>query len=218
MAAMLLLRNCVDHGYYRGVKCPECGNEGNFLMNDEEMDSLGRTLAGVLRHFPEKFNIEMDKNGWVNIRALCRGISRRNRNFHWLKPHHIIGLATTDEKGRYQVDDDHVRATYGHSLELDMDDLPDEDIPEFLFYPATPEESALLLETGLRPTDRRKVHLSMAYENAEEAGRHRVENPVILRIKAGAAIEAGYKIRHAASTVFTADEIPSEFLEETHPE
>ena len=35
-------------------------------MSDREANSLGRILALVLRHAPEKFNVDMDINGWVN--------------------------------------------------------------------------------------------------------------------------------------------------------
>ena len=41
-------------------------------MSDREANSLGRILALVLRHAPEKFNVDMDINGWVNTRELSR--------------------------------------------------------------------------------------------------------------------------------------------------
>ena len=34
-------------------------------MSDREAGSLGRMLALVLRHAPEKFNVDMDINGWA---------------------------------------------------------------------------------------------------------------------------------------------------------
>ena len=45
-----------------------CNDEGKFIMSDREANSLGRILALVLRHAPEKFNVDMDINGWVNTR------------------------------------------------------------------------------------------------------------------------------------------------------
>ena len=65
-----MLRQCPEHGYFRGEKCPVCTQKGKFLMNDNELNSLGRILAGILRHFPEKFNLDIDKNGWVVINPL----------------------------------------------------------------------------------------------------------------------------------------------------
>src|SRR5438876_484449 len=54
-----MLKECRSHGYFREEFCPHCGDEGKFLLNDEEVEILGRTMAGVLRHFPERYGLEM---------------------------------------------------------------------------------------------------------------------------------------------------------------
>ncbi|MBN1109405.1 MAG: RNA 2'-phosphotransferase [Methanomassiliicoccales archaeon] len=180
-------------------------------MNEQELDQLGRTLAGALRHFPERFGLDMDEQGFVSIREFINALRNSNRRYHWLRPHHIIAIIETDPKGRYQISNDMMRATYGHSLDLDLR-LPTEDIPERLYYPATPEEADIILETGLRPSDRKMVHLSKTFQDALSAGRVRVENPVILEVDTAAAIEAGNVISKAGKTVFLVREIPPEFL------
>jgi putative RNA 2'-phosphotransferase len=206
-----MLRECGEHGYYRGEACPICGEPGKFLMNEQELEQLGRTLAGVLRHFPERFGLDMDEQGFVNIRDFINALRDGNRRYHWLRPHHIIAIIETDPKGRYQISNDLMRATYGHSLELDLK-LPTENIPDHLYYPATPEEADIILETGLRPSDRKMVHLSKTYQDALNAGKVRVESPIILEIDAVGAIGAGNVISQAGRTVFLAHEIPPEFL------
>ena len=92
--------------------------------------------------------------------------------YHWLRPHHLVAIAETDAKGRYEVKDDRVRATYGHTLEVDLD-LPTENIPDRLYFPVTAEEAAIVLEVGLKPSDRRKVHLSKTAADARAAGKVR---------------------------------------------
>ena len=157
-------------------------------MNDNELNGLGRILAGILRHFPEKFNLEMDKQGWVVISSLINAIRDRSNQYHWFRPHHLLALIETDPKGRYQIRDNMIRATYGHSIDVDLD-LPTDNIPDKLYYPTTKEEVELLLETGLKPSDRKKVHLSLTYEAAENAGKVRVPHPLILEIDAAASID-----------------------------
>ena len=49
-------------------------------MSDREAQSLGRILALVLRHAPEKFGVDMDINGWVNTRELSDAISNQRRH------------------------------------------------------------------------------------------------------------------------------------------
>jgi len=206
-----LIKECRTHGYFRAENCPVCNDAGKFLMNDEEVDQLGRIMAGVLRHFPERFSLSMDSRGWVDVRSIVDAVRARRNQFHWLRSHHIRALAATDPKGRYQVDMDRVRATYGHSLDVDLD-LPTDDIPAELYYPATEEEVGIMLETGLHPSDRKYVHLSRAPENAADAGSRRTEKPVILKVDARGAIAAGTVIKRAGNTVFIAKEIPAEFL------
>lgn len=108
-----------------------------------------------------------------------------------------------------------MRATYGHSKDLDLD-LPTEGIPDVLFYPTTEEESHLLKEAGLRPSDRKMVHLSATFEAALEAGRVRIAQPVILEIDAKAARSSGVVIHKAGKTVYTSKEVPGEFLRRSH--
>jgi len=212
-----MLRECSEHGYFRGDTCPDCNSSGKFLMNADELDRLGRIIAGVLRHFPERFNLNMDDNGYVDLIALIDAIRKRRPQFHWLRQHHLYAIADTDPKGRYQVDDDYIRATYGHSLDIDPD-FPTDDIPDFLFYPTTQEEANILLETGLKPSDRKKVHLSKTSRDAYIAGRHRVDDPIILEVDAKSAIESGIVIKHAGITVYLARDVPETFVSRLNDE
>ncbi|MBN1389206.1 MAG: RNA 2'-phosphotransferase [Candidatus Thermoplasmatota archaeon] len=182
-------------------------------MSSYELESLGRILAGILRHFPEKFGLDMDEEGFVDIYKMVSAIKRkRGDRMRWLRPTHIIGLVETDPKGRYQVDSNHVRATYGHSIELSMS-LPTDNIPERLYYPSDPGEVDQLLKNGLHPVDRTMVHLSKTWNDAYEAGIHREgPDPVIIRIDAEGAQNNGIIIQRAGKTVFTVEEIPSDFL------
>jgi len=211
-----MLRMCRDHGYFRGEECPICGDEGKFLLSDYELESLGRIMAGILRHFPERFHLEMDEEGFVDIYRMVSAIKRkRGDRMRWLRPTHIIGLVETDKKGRYQVENNHVRATYGHSIELSMS-LPTDDIPERLYYPSTKDELEKHLSQGLVPEGRTMVHLSKTYRDAYEAGSHRGgAEPIILRIDADIAQDNGIIIQRAGKTVFTVEEIPSDFIRES---
>ncbi len=206
-----MLKECRSHGYYRDEFCPHCGSEGKFLLHNEEVETLGRTMAGVLRHFPERYGLEMDAHGWVDLRDFLTAIQIRNRRFRFVRQHHVVGLIETDPKGRYQFEDGKIRATYGHSMDVDLD-LPTEGIPDILFYPTTEEETHLLMDAGLRPSDRKMVHLSATFEAAMEAGRVRIQAPVILEIDAKAAREGGVVIHKAGKTVYTSKEVPGEFL------
>lgn len=206
-----MLAECKEHGFYRAEACPECGEKGRFLMNDQELDRLGRIMAGILRHFPDRFDLVMDSYGWVDIRDMVREVRNQKNKMHWLRPHHVKAVADTDAKGRYQVDGGMVRATYGHSIDVVLDDLPMCQT-DTLYFPVSEEELDLVLEAGLHPTDRKKLHLSGSYESAWGAGHVRIEEPIVLKIDAAAAVAAGREIRRAGKQVYIAEDIDSEFL------
>jgi len=207
-----MLRQCLEHGYFRGEVCSKCEEKGRFLMNTEELDRLGRIMAGVLRHFPERFNLDMDDSGFVAISEMIDQVKRRRSQFHWLRPHHIQAIVDTDPKGRYQIKESElVRATYGHSIDVELD-FPVDDIPDNLYYPTTQEELDILLETGLHPSDRKCVHLSQTMNDALVAGRHRVSNPIILEIQAKGCMDDGLMIQHAGTTVYITKEVPPKYI------
>jgi len=206
-----MLKECRSHGYFRDEFCPMCGSEAKFLLNDQEVEMLGRTMAGVLRHFPERYDLEMDKNGWIDLRDFITALQTRNRRLRFLKPHHVVGLIETDPKGRYQFQDGRIRATYGHTFDVELD-LPTENIPDALYYPTSEADWPNLQAGGLKPGDRKMVHLSRTYEAALEAGRVRNPNPVIVEIDAKGARAGGNVIMKAGKTVYLTQVVPGEFL------
>lgn len=212
-----MIRECEEHGYYKGEECSECGLRGKFIMSDEEIENLGKTTAGILRHFPDKYGLDMDNRGWVDVEHYVKSLRNRQKRFHWLREYHIRALAATDPKGRYQIENEHIRATYGHSIDIDLD-LPSEDLPDTLFIPTTSKEADLLLEGGIKPSDRTYVHLSGTYESAVEAGSVRTDEPVILKVDAKKALDDGETIMKAGKEVYIAKEIPPEYLSKYEPE
>ncbi len=212
-----MLKECAQHGYFRGDSCPVCGEPARFLMDDRELDHLGRVVTGILRHFPDKYGLQVDPQGWIPLPQMVRAIGGQHRGYRWLRIHHIVAIAETDPKGRYEIKDDRIRATYGHTLDVDLD-LPTENIPDELFFPVTPEEVTVVLEVGLKPTDRRKVHLSKTAQDARAAGSVRTPNPVILAIDAKAARARGVVIKQAGKTVYLVDQVPAEYLRQLPPE
>ena len=206
-----MLKECPQHGYFRDENCPVCGQGGRFLMNDRELDHLGRVMTGVLRHFPEKYGLAVDEHAWIELPKLVQAINTRHRGYHWLRVHHLVAIAESDPKGRYEVKDDRIRATYGHTLDVALD-LPTENVPNALYFPVTPEEAAIVLEVGLKPSDRKRVHLSRTAQDAHAAGSVRTPEPVILEVDAAKAKADGLVIMQAGKTVFLVDQVPSSYL------
>ncbi len=206
-----MLGYCEEHGYYRGKVCPRCNKEGKFIMNDFEVKKLSSVMIGILRHFPEQFGVKLDKHGWGDIEEIAKAISNRVDRFYWVRKRHLIAIALTDEKGRYEVKEGKIRARYAHTIDVDLSDLPKAEL-DTLYYPVTKEEVDIVMEQGIFPTDRKKVHLSATFEKAMEAGKVRDDSPIILKIDAKRAMEDGVDIRKATEDVYLADKIDAKYI------
>jgi len=202
------IRFCPEHGYYRGVECEICGFKGEVILDREKVEKLGRFVSGILRHFPQKFNLEMDENGWVDFEELSRIVSRKYR---WANKWLIKAMVYSDKKGRYEISENRIRARYGHSVDVKLSDyeLAENDI---LYYGTSEEEAHRLLEIGIKPVNQRYVHLSTTIEKGIEVAMLRTDDPIILAIDAKKARESGIKFLKANEFIVLSEEIPPDYI------
>ncbi len=206
------LRVCQRDGPFRGSQCPVCGARGKVLMHENEVEGVGRILAGMLRHFPENYGIRLNDHGWVKIYTIIPVIRAQKRNFWWLTPFHVEALVETDPKGRYQINDrGEIRAAYGHTIPINVDDMPT-DVPAKLYYQTTDEELEFIRETGISPSDKSWIHLSLTARQAFVSGLFHIDSPAVVDIDAAALEEAGYPVYRATEDVFLVGEIPPQFV------
>ncbi len=213
------LRECYVHGPFRGEECPTCGNQSKLLMSEEEINVLSKILAGMLRHFPERYGVQLNDHGWVRISTIIPAIRIQTRHFRWLTPRHIEDLVRTDTKERYQVNENHeIRAKYGQSIPVLLDDLPTDSIPDKLYYQTTPEELDLINETGINPSDKTWVHLSKTYRQAYVSGLYHVDDPCIVEIDVPKLTTDGIPVYRANEEIFLVASIPTGYFTEAQKE
>ncbi|WP_406670682.1 RNA 2'-phosphotransferase [Methanolobus sp. ZRKC4] len=204
-----MIRKCKQHGYFRGDLCPECDDEGRYVLDDEREERLGRFVSGSLRHFPDDVGLEMDLQGWVDMDILCDIMKKR---YKWGTMERLVSLVESDKKGRYEIDGSFIRARYGHSVEVDLvSDYPENDLP-YLYYGVSQEEADMLLENGITPVRQCYVHLSTSLDKAMRAASIHTENPVIFEIDANAAQQDGVDIVTVNADIVLARGIPPEYL------
>jgi putative RNA 2'-phosphotransferase len=150
----------------------------------------------------------MDENGWVDFDALVRVVSRKYR---WANQWLVKAMIYSDEKKRYELKGNKIRARYGHSVKVKLDDYPvaEEDL---LYYGTGEEEAHRLLEIGIKPVNQTYVHLSTTIEKSEEVARLRTDEPIILEIDARKAKEDGIRIIKVNDHIALAEEIPPRYI------
>jgi putative RNA 2'-phosphotransferase len=202
-----MIRECPKHGYFRGEIC-ECGETGDFILDTERTERMGRFLSGALRHFPDDLGLAINQHGWVNIDVLMDVMKTR---YPWASAIKLRALVESDVKSRYQIRGDSIRARYGHSIDVDLD-FPENDLGT-LYYGASQEEADIIKEMGIRPIRQRYIHLSTSYEKAVEAISFHTDNPVIFKQDAFAAMDNGVKMMIVNEFIVLSEAIPPEFLE-----
>jgi putative RNA 2'-phosphotransferase len=201
-----MIKKCQNHGFFRGETCA-CGEAGALMLNDEQTERLGRFISGALRHFPDDLGLAMNQHGWVGVDVLVDAMITR---YKWSNKEKLFSIIESDEKGRYEIKGNKIRARYGHSVDVDLD-YDENTLPE-LYYGASREEVDILLEKGIRPMRQRYVHLSTSVEKAKEVAKIHSEDPVLLAINAQEAQNDGVTMLEATENIVLAEEIPPQYL------
>jgi len=201
-----MIKNCPKHGFFRSDTCA-CGDAGILILNDEQTERLGRFISGALRHFPDDLGLAMNQHGWVDLDVLVDAMRTR---YKWSNKEKLFSIIESDEKGRYEIKVNKIRARYGHSVDVDLD-YDENTLPE-VYYGASREEVDILLEKGIRPVKQRYVHLSTSADKAIEVAKIHTDDPVLLVINAQEASNDGVAILSATENIVLADEIPPQYL------
>jgi putative RNA 2'-phosphotransferase len=182
------------------------------VLDDEKAERLSRFLALVLRHRALMFDLPMDEEGFVPIDDILDLMAERQRSLDWVEPEHIETLAQNQGRQRFEVRDDRVRATYGHSFSRPIF-YPAVEPPDQLFVAMPPARVAEARQKGLRPQGRQYVHLSKVREEALEIGRHHDPNASAVTVRAHDAHEQGIKFHRPTEGIFLVAQVPPEFLD-----
>lgn len=161
-------------------------------MNSKEKKRISRTLSSILRHQALKHNLPVSPEGYVPIDRLLklemfarRGVSRGE----------IEEVVRDNDKQRFTIDGDRIRANQGHSIPLTapilkpitLDDLDQYPVvlhgTYFKFWPT-------IKENGLDQMRRTHIHLAKGKFGEVKSGvRSNVEVLIYLDLKG--ALEDG---------------------------
>jgi putative RNA 2'-phosphotransferase len=173
---------------------------------------LSRFMALLLRHRPDEFGLTLDAEGYADIDDLLRAM-RSSLNWRQVTREDILEVIRQQDKPRFEIHQNRVRALYGHSFPQRIE-YQEIEPPEFLYHGTTPASLDRIRVEGLLPMERQYVHLSATTEDAYQVGRRRSQHPAILRIRAREAQRAGVRFYQADAHIYLAKKIPRQFIEE----
>jgi putative RNA 2'-phosphotransferase len=184
------------------------------MPQDHNLVRLSKFLALILRHQPERFGLELDREGWAPLSRVVETLEELP-NFRWADRSDIVRVVqegTGNDKRRFEIQDDRIRARYGHSLDRRIQYTPAQP-PRMLYHGTSPEALETIRHEGLRPVGRQYVHLSADRETAIAVGARHTAQPVVVTVRAAAASDAGIAFFHPEKRVYLAEPIPPTFLD-----
>ncbi|TJZ50249.1 RNA 2'-phosphotransferase [Streptomyces piniterrae] len=176
-------------------------------MNNQRSVRISKYLAKHLRHEPERIGITLDAQGWVPVPELIDAAARHGFRFSRAE---LESVVADNDKQRYAIEDERIRANQGHSVRIELD-LPPAEPPAYLFHGTVTRNVPAIRAEGLRPMSRHAVHLSPDRETATRVGARRGK-PVVLTVDAGAMHRDGHVFRVSANGVWLTGHVPPTFL------
>jgi len=171
------------------------------------LERLSRFLSFLLRHRPRDYPLSFDRQGFVAWNELKEQLQAR---FPDVTDEEIRGVIADSDKKRFEIRDDKVRATYGHSFPIDLG-VEVLEPPDHLYHGAARDLAETVLRQGLKPRGRTYVHLSASLEEALAVGQRRDPSPAILVVDSRAAHAGGIRF-YVSGPLYLASEIPARFL------
>jgi putative RNA 2'-phosphotransferase len=101
---------------------------------------------------------------------------------------------------------------YGHSKVRDIEYVPAVP-PEILYHGTNARAVQSIREEGLSAQNRQYVHLTTNINNATNVASRRTDTPIMLKIRAKEAHNAGLVFHHAEREHFLARTIPPEYID-----
>ncbi|MFG2606800.1 RNA 2'-phosphotransferase [Streptomyces sp. NPDC048514] len=176
-------------------------------MDERRTVKVSKYLSRHLRHQPERIGLTPDAGGWVEIDALISAAGAHGFRFTREELDHVVA---TNDKRRFVIEGTRIRASQGHSIEVDLG-LPPATPPPYLYHGTVPRSLEAIRTEGLKPMDRHAVHLSADLETATRIGARR-GRPVVLTVDSGAMHRAGHVFHVSANGVWLTTAVPPHYL------
>lgn len=177
-------------------------------MNDS-LTSTSKFLSLILRHQPETIGLVLDENGWADVEELLRKANEFGRP---ISRQLLDQIVAENDKKRFAFDEtgQRIRASQGHSIEIDLALTPVEPPPQ-LFHGTARRFVESIRQQGLLSGNRQHVHLSTDMKIAIKVG-SRHGKAIVLSVDSMAMVQAGHVFFLSANGVWLTEHVPPRFL------
>lgn len=176
---------------------------------DAQLTRISKFLSLILRHNPDKIGLQLDQAGWADVRELLTKAAHHGVIFDETTLHEVVA---NNSKQRFALSDDgqRIRANQGHSIDVDLELVP-QTPPAVLYHGTATRFVSSIQEAGLQSQARQHVHLSQDTATAINVGQ-RHGKPVVLLIDAAQMHADGLLFYCSANGVWLTEHVPTRYI------
>jgi len=179
------------------------------MTSEKQLTYISKFLSLVLRHQPETIGIQLDENGWTDIKELIEKANNNGIKFDREMLNHIVA---TNPKKRFAFNEtlDKIRASQGHSIEIELG-YTNQKPPEILYHGTGEKSVQSIINIGLEKRNRLHVHLSNDIETAIKVGQ-RHGKPFVFKVLAEQMYNDNFQFFISDNGVWLTDNVPTKYL------
>ena len=119
------------------------------MTNQDLIERITRSLAYMLRHQPEEFDLRVDQYGWADLGEVVHALTEKLGEP--IEAADVQAAVDSGDRRRYEVREDKVRALYGHSIPIE---------------PGEPSEPPEAVYVGVSRPDAERARLLLVLQQA----------------------------------------------------
>lgn len=171
---------------------------------------LSKRMSYLLRHNPGAAGLQLDDAGWVDLDVFVAALQDSTPAHQNLSREHVLEVVRLSDKQRFEVTDGHIRATQGHSIDVDLALTPQEP-PAVLWHGTVDRFLDPIRQQGLLPMGRNHVHLSESRATATAVGQRRGA-PVLLQVDAAGMQRDGIVFYCSTNGVWLTSHVAPQYI------
>lgn len=171
---------------------------------------LSKYLSYILRHDPQEADLSIDKYGFADLNRVVEALNETKH--YWAGKEDIEYLIENSDKTRFEIKGYKIRALYGHSIDVEIEEELHQPPPKKLYHGTSPDSAEAISEEGIKSQNRQFVHLSKTKEEAYRVGKRHHLEPVIFQIDAEKAWKEGITF-YERGDLYLVEYMPSTYLD-----
>ncbi|MFT4072729.1 MAG: RNA 2'-phosphotransferase [Dysgonamonadaceae bacterium] len=178
-------------------------------MTEQDKKRISKFLSLILRHEPDKIGLNLDVNGWANVKEL---IEKSKKHRYHFSMEELTEVIETNDKQRFSLNEKRtkIRANQGHSININLALSPSEP-PEYLYHGTATRFLSSIMEEGITKGSRQHVHLSKDKETATKVG-SRHGKVIVLTIMTSQMYKDGILFYQSDNGVWLTDYVDVKYI------